>query len=177
VKYPQYIVARYGREVFRSDNQLIAGAWKDKDQSIWPSANHKVVTRKEPIKADIIRSLDKFTRAYIETALWSSHDNSNEQGGEPLDRNYSTEDLSLDCLKRMIADCNQFRALVSGHLAICPGSDEQNGHDFWLTRNHHGVGFWARGYKEPIGKVLTNCAQQSFGECSLYAQRGKVGIE
>ena len=30
--------------------------------------------------------LDNFTRSYMETALWSSNDESNEQGGEPLDK-------------------------------------------------------------------------------------------
>lgn len=31
----------------------------------------------------IMTSLDSFTRAYIETALWSSNDESDESGGEP----------------------------------------------------------------------------------------------
>lgn len=32
--------------------------------------------------------LDAFTRQYLETALWSSTDNSRDDGGGPLDQNY-----------------------------------------------------------------------------------------
>jgi hypothetical protein len=38
----------------------------------------------------------------------------------------------------------------------------QCGHDFILTRNHHGAGFWDRGYGE-AGRRLT-AAAQAFGE-------------
>ena len=125
-------------------------------------------------KSTLIASLDSFTLAYITCALWSSNDESTPEGGEPMDRNYSIEDMTVSCLLRMQADCNKFRILVKGHLAICPGTDEQNGHDFWLTRNGHGAGFWDRGYDEPIGKVLTNCSKLSFGEANLYIHGGKV---
>lgn len=40
------------------------------------------------------QSLDTFTKVYIETALWSSTDESTPQGGEPLDHNYSASDIS-----------------------------------------------------------------------------------
>ena len=40
------------------------------------------------------------------------------------------------------------------------------GHDFWLTRNGHGAGFWDRGLGE-AGKKLTDAAH-AFGECNLY---------
>lgn len=39
----------------------------------------------------------------------------------------------------------------------------QHGHDFLLTRNHHGVGFWDRGYPYAIANVLTENAQ-AYGE-------------
>ena len=44
--------------------------------------------------------------------------------------------------------------------------DEQFGHDFWLTRNGHGAGFWDRGLGE-LGQVLTKWAK-TFGDCDLY---------
>jgi hypothetical protein len=40
------------------------------------------------------------------------------------------------------------------------------GHDFWLTRNHHGCGFWDRGLGE-LGDQLTKASQQ-FDEIDLY---------
>jgi len=43
---------------------------------------------------------------------------------------------------------------------------ERQGHDFALTRNHHGAGFLDRGYG-PIGDALTDAAQ-IYGEANLY---------
>lgn len=40
---------------------------------------------------------------------------------------------------------------------------EQAGHDFWLTRNRHGAGFWDDGWPEDAEKTLTDLAH-SFGE-------------
>jgi hypothetical protein len=83
--------------------------------------------------------LDAFTEAYIECALWSSTDNSNEQGGEPLDDNYSIEDIAADTLAEMISDCKDFQESFG---ELISENVERAGHDFWLTRNHHGAGFW-----------------------------------
>lgn len=43
---------------------------------------------------------------------------------------------------------------------------EQAGHDLWLTRNHHGVGFWDRGLGE-AGAILTRVADE-MGEQYAY---------
>ena len=45
------------------------------------------------------------------------------------------------------------------------------GHDFALTRNHHGVGFWDRdseGLSKFLGDALTRVCQKKFHECDLY---------
>ena len=54
--------------------------------------------------------LDKFTRHYLIAALWSSNDESNESGGEPLDRNYDLSDLSEDTLEWAVVNCAKFQA-------------------------------------------------------------------
>lgn len=43
---------------------------------------------------------------------------------------------------------------------------ELAGHDFWLTRNGHGAGFWDRGLGE-LGERLT-VASKTFGSVDLY---------
>ena len=53
--------------------------------------------------------IDKFTQAYLECALWSSNDESNDQGGDPLDQNYGIQDIAEECLEKMIADCKAFQ--------------------------------------------------------------------
>lgn len=50
---------------------------------------------------------------------------------------------------------------------VAIGADwEQHGHDFLLTRNHHGAGFWDRGYPESLSRPLTENAQ-AYGEHSV----------
>lgn len=110
-------------------------------------------------------NMDKFTRAYIECALWSTNDNSNDQGGDPLDKNYSIEDLAPETLKYMIADCSAFQTLFWEDLSDL--DLEQAGHYFWLTRNRHGAGFWDGDYAKEVGKRLTD-ASHKFGEVDLY---------
>ena len=122
-----------------------------------------------------INVLDQFTIGYITAALWSSTDNSNEQGGEPLDKNYDISDLSDDCLKQIIEDCkafqetnadllNQYRNEISTNGQF--SESEYAGHDFWLTRNGHGCGFWDRGLGQ-LGKELTEMSKP-YGSCHLY---------
>lgn len=121
-------------------------------------------------KADILASLDAFTTAYIECALWSSTDESNDAGGEPLDSNYGPEDITRVALLEMVADCRSFQADNADDLA---GLDsEQCGHDFWLTRNGHGAGFWDRGLGA-LGDRLS-AASKVYGSVDLMAHRGRI---
>lgn len=119
--------------------------------------------------------MDKFLASYIETALWSSTDGE----GIPLDDSkYADVKLSPKPLEQFKADCERFQAeyakLISGLddsvLRSFPQSDHDGdriAHDFWLTRNRHGAGFWDGDYPEPIATKLTDLAR-SFGECDLY---------
>jgi hypothetical protein len=138
-------------------------------------------------KAQLIASLDAFTRHYIIAALWSEPiDRDGDDRG--MDSKYSIEDMTIACLESMQADCKRFQAENERALSLANYREgyyqdgetynkaELAGHDFWLTRNHHGAGFWDRGLRLCLGDILTKAAQ-SFGECSLYVQGGKVGIE
>lgn len=114
-------------------------------------------------------TLDQFTRAYIECALWSSTDDD----GEPLDATYTMEDISQEAMESIVADCQRFQEqnasdIQEGNLKyISARSTVHAGHDFWLTRNRHGAGFWDGDWQEESGQRLTNAAH-SFGECNLY---------
>jgi len=108
--------------------------------------------------------LDTFTRSYIEAALWSSMDNSDDQGGEPLDANHGPDDIAPETLCRMVEDCEAFQRDNAEDIA---GNIERAGHDFWLTRNHHGAGFWDCEWPELVGKRLTT-ANQVYRSIDLY---------
>lgn len=120
-----------------------------------------------------MNKLDDFTLAYIEAALWSTNDESDESGGEPLDKNYSVSDISEETLSEMVADCAKFQAdnaeLLTDEFCLTGlPADEQGGHDFWLTRCGHGVGFWETfDWEESAGKKLTASAK-GFGNVDLY---------
>lgn len=122
--------------------------------------------------------MDSFLRAYIITALWSSHDESDETGGEPMDSNYDESDLSPETREKMARDCQRFwdqnaetinAAIATGEVRCGPDFDEYGraAHDFWLTRNGHGAGFWDGDWPEPYAEKLTDAAH-AFGECDLY---------
>ncbi len=130
-------------------------------------------------KQALINSLDAFTRSYLETALWSSNDESNDQGGDPLDENYSIEDFTVEALRESIDDCKSFQETEAEALEAAYGhgpsyGPESAGHDFWLTRNGHGAGFWDRGLGE-IGERLTR-ASKTYGSVYLMVYRGKVTL-
>jgi hypothetical protein len=116
---------------------------------------------------------ETFLDAYTTCALWSSNDESNESGGEPLDKNYSRKNLSAEALQVMVEDCHVFQRMARVLLSQTPDDYgvERAGHDFWLTRNHHGAGFWDRDLGE-VGEKLTELAHL-FGEQNLVvAGRG-----
>jgi len=118
-------------------------------------------------------TLDEFTRAYLETALWSSNDESTPQGGEPFDKNYTLANIHPDDVAEAIKLCADFQAAHSEDLDTCTQSGPDwgpmghGGHDLWLTRNGHGAGFWDGDYPKEPGERLTKAAKE-LGECYPY---------
>lgn len=121
-----------------------------------------------------LKNLDTFTQSYIATALWSSFDNLEDGGGYPLDKKYTIDDIESTTLDKMIKDCKDFQNKY-GQLFFEGGwEDDDAGHDFWLTRNRHGAGFWSvdEDKNEEIGKQLTR-ASHAYGEFNLYLGDGR----
>lgn len=134
--------------------------------------------------------LDAFVQGYIDAALWTSSIGEdfatkyNAATGEGWDYDTSMADFcftesSLSPGARMAtrAHCAAFIAAASDDVGAyceavgpwCVFEDipaARAGQDFWLTRNDHGAGFWARGLGE-LGDRLTEAAK-SFGEAHLY---------
>ncbi len=117
-----------------------------------------------------MKDLDEFTKAYIGCALWASNDESTPEGGVPFDDNYGPEDLSKETLEWMVKDCQTFQDQNLADiqhkpifwLSLC----RLAGHDFWLTRNEHGAGFWDGDWPEAAASRLTLASEQ-FGKCHL----------
>lgn len=101
---------------------------------------------------------ERFARAYIECALWSSVD----ANGEPLDSgDYRLDDATLEALQ------SEAVAFYFAHDDDLSADPSQGGHDLWLTRNGHGAGFWDGGWPKCVGERLT-AAAAAVGEINLY---------
>lgn len=112
-----------------------------------------------------MKTMDSFTLAYLECALWSSTECDDEGNmGQPLDDNYDTCDIAPDTLAEMVADCEGFQEANADDLADI--DDSQAGHYFWLTRNGHGSGFWDRGLGERGDRLTDAC--KPYGPFDLY---------
>jgi hypothetical protein len=112
--------------------------------------------------------LDAFTEGYVTCALWSSSDDK----GNPLDREFGVGDISYATFEQMVKDCESFQRVHGS--ALAEFSSERAGHDFWLTRNRHGAGFWDGDYPKELGARLTE-ASHGYGEFNLYVgDDGKI---
>jgi len=121
---------------------------------------------------DLVHKLDKFTQAYLECCLWAESDESDESGGDPLENNYVFDDFAPESLQLAIDDCKRFQEENADDIANANydhdefSDAEMAGHDFWLTRNGHGAGFWDRELGD-VGDRLTEAAK-GYGECCVY---------
>lgn len=137
-----------GREIMRTDQQLKEPSWR--------------------------KVLDDFTKGYVECMIWSS----NREGDEDsVQDGMDWDDLAIETKERVLKDCRAFQAeaarrgldLTATTAARSDGSSEMAyaGHDFWLTREGHGCGFWDGDWPEELGKALTKLSKE-FGEtCGL----------
>lgn len=98
--------------------------------------------------------LSNFTRAYVNAMFWTECGPDNEElDGKDYD------DLAPETITKIIEDCAGFE-MLNKPLLDKAGDESQNGHDFWLTRNGHGAGFWDRGYPDDIGEKLTQACKK-----------------
>jgi hypothetical protein len=111
---------------------------------------------------------EEFFAGYLEAALWASSDTDPETGEDtPLDGYPLDEDTKI----RLLCDAAVFFHANQADLeeaANTPGySTAHAGHDFWLTRNGHGAGFWDGDLEGELGGRLSEAARKA-GPCGLY---------
>lgn len=120
--------------------------------------------------------LDSFTKAYITCMLWAENDESTPQGGEPLDLNYSEADLSPLARATAWRECRNFQEAAEG---LIGSKKAQAGHDFWLTRNGHGAGFWDRPeiYGKQNAEILTRLAKVAGRQNAVVGDDRQIHLE
>ena len=104
--------------------------------------------------------METFLAAYIECALWSSTHQDNDIA---LDSTHGPEGIARDTRNKMKSDCEKFLAAAAPYIG--ESEAESAGHDFWLTRNGHGCGFWDGDWGDR-GDALTEICEK-FGEVNL----------
>jgi len=102
----------------------------------------------------------KILQAYLFAALWTAE----------LDAR-DLKEITSASKKKAIEDINSF---IKKAGTLLEGMEEsQIGHDFWLSRNHHGAGFFDRGLGK-IGDKLQDLSQE-FVELNVFDE-GKIII-
>ena len=121
---------------------------------------------------------DKFIRAYIECALWSTT-NENCDMGSGLDALFDLDNLSDDLFNSMVQNCESFLFNFNDTLIRLEQMHsygfEQAGHDFWLSHNGHGAGFFDRDAlrdTETLEKFEAHC--ETVKELNLYENEGVI---
>ncbi len=109
---------------------------------------------------------------YMVAALWSSVGDD----GEPLDDSHGIDDIAPETVKTMRRDVTDFVQANGTLLADSGLPDERIGHDFWLTRNGHGAGFWDRGLGA-VGDRLSDAACVYRGVDLYVGDDGRVYAE
>jgi hypothetical protein len=111
--------------------------------------------------------LNPFTQAYIDAIFFTD-----ASGDNPEFEGLGFYDFSIETLNKIVTDCASFEMLHSKLLEQA-GTPEQNGHDFWLTRNGYCAGFLERGYPEKIGESITAAAEKY---CEVNLVKGDNGL-
>lgn len=114
--------------------------------------------------------METFLAGYIGCMVWLTLD----ANGEP-DTDATWEKIAPSAMATITAECAAFEREHKATWQAGGWTDGQAGHDFYLTRNGHGAGFWDRSFTEDnaAGQVLT-AACKAMGEQELY--RGDDGL-
>lgn len=111
--------------------------------------------------------LDEFLLAYMEAALWAEVDHDT---GHPLDKDFDIQDIAPQTVRLMTSDCKKFMKKAG---FVIDTDLRRAGHDFWLTRQRHGAGFWDGDWGDD-GDFLTDLAHQFKESVLVVGEDGKI---
>jgi len=132
------------------------------------------------------KNIQEIINSYLNCAIWTDEENLKEDDDNmnretyKMDKEYwdeseikeliSNPNLNIhnfdeDSVIKTYLDIKKFLNLVGS--AVNDIDESDIGYDLWLTRNHHGAGFWDRGYDVKISDILTKTAE-SLGTAHLY---------
>lgn len=101
-----------------------------------------------------------FFKSYLVTLLGSTAVITEDGDMLPLDEEYDISDINKGSLKEIKGHAREFYDATIPLFSETPNAytTEQHGHDFALTSNGHGAGYWDRGLGT-VGKELTEASK------------------
>jgi hypothetical protein len=114
-------------------------------------------------------NLEQFIYGYAQCLLWEGvleEDN--------FETDFTVKNFSDELKQTIKADCEDYYHKNKALLAKTNNPNYQElGHDFLLTRNGHGAGFWDKGYGDVGDKLTDNCLP--YGSFDVYiGDDGKI---
>ena len=89
-------------------------------------------------------------------------------------------DVPVQVRARIVAECIAFQHDNAASLADATDDSRKDpydmrraGHDFWFTRNGHGVGYWDRELGD-VGDALDKAAKKAGGRDAYAGDDGKL---
>ena len=131
-------------------------------------------------------SLNPTAKALLRTLLWSSTD----EFGESLD-DFSPEDFNEECVQKLYGEFQEFVSIAEKEISDRIGdswdciddfydlqqpAENQTEHDYILTRNHHGAGFWDGDWAKEISPILTKASRTRGEIVPCVGDDGKIYI-
>lgn len=114
------------------------------------------------MELELTKKEKEFVSQYIDTALWAG--------------NVTDYGLDDDCKREAIIDCLAFYSRVCCYLT--EENRTQAAHDFYLSRNSIGSGFWDRApaYTHSLGNYAYKfqLIAESFGTTDYYDTEGNT---
>lgn len=111
--------------------------------------------------------MKEFFAGYLECALWCGVIGPDGDTVSDAEESRLTKEARAELLK-------DARSFYDEHCNLIAERPRQAGHDFWLTRNGHGAGFWDGGWPKH-GDVLTKAAKV-YGSVDLYLHEGWIHV-
>lgn len=111
-----------------------------------------------------MRDLKEIVLHYLVAALWTNE----------LDEYSAVCDIDQNTRKKATEVCKDFVG-KAGNLLTEDWTDEQIGHDIWLTRGGHGAGFWDRDL--PNADELSDIASENEFHGMVYVENETVFID
>jgi hypothetical protein len=120
-----------------------------------------------------------FTDSYLATAQWVTCDSG--EGARGFTK-LAIKEARIDCEAFIVKVIAEFTPDEAHKILSYAGNDVKriSGHDFYLTRNHHGAGFWDSAIYNELAnngcERLTKLSE-SCGEASAYIGRGYIHFD